>query len=267
MNQETAKMVNTEEIKHLSLDVSEQGVATLRIANGTSLNILDSDTIVEFTQTLRRLARRPDVRVLVLRGTGEKAFVGGANIKELARLEPETAVAFITRLHDLCEAVRDFPVPTIARLSGWCMGGGMEFAAACDIRIADENANFAMPEVRIGIPSVIHANILSRLIGEGNTRWMLLTGSSINAARAHAWGFVHEVVANDALDAAVAHTVSEILECGPAAVRAQKSLLRAWEDPAIERGLKHSIAVFGDVYAGSEPDAYMARFLERKRKS
>ena len=115
-------MVNTEEIKHLALDVSEQGVATLRIANGTSLNILDSDTIVEFTQTLRRLARRPDVRVLVLRGTGEKAFVGGANIKELARLDPETAVAFITRLHDLCEAVRDFPVPTIARLSGWCMG-------------------------------------------------------------------------------------------------------------------------------------------------
>ncbi|MNT31434.1 putative enoyl-CoA hydratase echA8 [compost metagenome] len=216
---------------------------------------------------MRALARDPKVRVLVLRGTGDKAFIGGANIKELARLNPETAVAFITRLHDLCEAVRDFPVPTIARLSGWCMGGGMEFAAACDIRIADEHANFAMPEVRSGIPSVIHANILPRLIGEGNTRWMLLTGSSINANKARDWGFVHEVVSNDALDGAVAHTVSEILECGPAAVRAQKSLLRAWEDPAIERGLKHSIAVFGEVYGGAEPDAYMARFLERKKKA
>lgn len=253
-------------LKHLTLDVSEQGVATLTIANGTSLNILDSDTIVEFTTTLRRLARREDVRVLVLRGTGDKAFIGGANIKELARLDPETAVAFITRLHDLCEAVRDFPVPTIARLSGWCMGGGMEFAAACDIRIADAHANFAMPEVRIGIPSVIHANILTRLIGEGNTRWMLLTGAAINAERAHQWGFVHEVVANSALDDAVAHTVSEILECGPQAVRAQKALLRAWEDPSIERGLKHSIAVFGECYAGAEPDAYMTRFLERKKQ-
>ena len=256
-----------EDLKFLKLDLSEQGVATLQIANGTSLNILDSDTIVEMTRTLRRLARNPDVRVLVLRGTGDKAFIGGANIKELARLDPETAVAFITRLHDLCEAVRDFPVPTIVRLSGWCMGGGMEFAAACDIRIADEHANFAMPEVRIGIPSVIHANILHRLIGEGNTRWMLLTGASINAARAHDWGFVLDVVANDKLDATIAHTVSEILECGPAAVRAQKALLRAWEDPAIERGLKHSIAVFGEVYEGPEPDAYMARFLERKKKA
>jgi enoyl-CoA hydratase/carnithine racemase len=256
-----------QDLQYLKLDISELGVATLQIANNTSLNILDSDTIVEFTRTLRTLARNADVRVLVVRGTGDKAFIGGANIKELAKLVPETAVAFITRLHDLCEAVRDFPVPTIARLSGWCMGGGMEFAAACDIRIADEHANFAMPEVRIGIPSVIHANILPRLIGEGNTRWMLLTGSSIDAERARNWGFVHEVVSNDALDGAIAHTVSEILECGPAAVRAQKSLLRAWEDPAIERGLKHSIAVFGDVYDGTEPDAYMARFLERKKKA
>ncbi|QEZ43953.1 enoyl-CoA hydratase [Cupriavidus oxalaticus] len=255
-----------EDLKHVTLQVSERGVATLQIANGTSLNILDSDTIVEFTNTLRRLARRPEVRVLVLRGTGEKAFIGGANINELAKLNPETAVAFITRLHNLCEAVRDFPAPTIARLAGWCMGGGMEFAAACDIRIADDNANFAMPEVRIGIPSVIHANILPRLIGEGNTRWMLLTGASINAARAHEWGFVHEVVANGSLDDAVAHTVSEILECGPAAVRAQKALLRAWEDPSIERGLKHSIEVFGQCYAGSEPDAYMTRFFERKKQ-
>lgn len=255
-----------EALKHLTLQVSEQGVATLQIANGTSLNILESDTIVEFIATLRRLARRPEVRVLVLRGAGEKAFIGGADIKELARLDPETAVAFITRLHDLCEAVRDFPVPTIARLSGWCMGGGMEFAAACDIRIADDHANFAMPEVRIGIPSVIHANILPRLIGEGNTRWMLLTGASINAERAHQWGFVHEVVANSNLDAAVAHTVSEILECGPQAVRAQKALLRAWEDPTIERGLKQSIEVFGECYAGTEPDAYMTRFFERKKQ-
>jgi enoyl-CoA hydratase/carnithine racemase len=142
----------------------------------------------------------------------------------------------------------------------------MEFAAACDIRIADEQANFAMPEVRIGIPSVIHANILPRLIGEGNTRWMLLTGAAINAERAHRWGFVQEVVANSALADAVAHTVSEILQCGPQAVRAQKALLRAWEDPSIERGLKHSIAVFSECYAGAEPDAYMTRFLERKKQ-
>jgi enoyl-CoA hydratase/carnithine racemase len=267
MNESFPTEADMQDLQHLELEISQQGVASIRIANNTPLNILDSDTMVEFTCLLRSLARKAEIRVLLLRGTGDKAFIGGANIKELAKLVPATAVAFITRLHDLCEAVRDFPVPTIARLSGWCMGGGMELAAACDIRIADTDANFAMPEVRIGIPSVIHANLLPRLIGEGNTRWLLLTGASIDAERARAWGFVHDVVPNSALDDTVAHTVSEILECGPAAVRAQKALLRSWEDPAIERGLKHSIAVFGDVYDSPEPDAFMARFLERKRKS
>ena len=252
---------------HAAVEIDEHGVATVTIREAKSLNILGTPVIADLTQAVRALAERDDVRVLVVRGTGDKGFIGGADINEMAALTRERAEVFISALRDLCNALRHFPVPVIARMPGWCLGGGLELALACDIRIAADNAQLGMPEVKVGIPSVIHANILSRLIGEGNTRWMLLTGSSINAARAHAWGFVHEVVANDALDAAVAHTVSEILECGPEAVRAQKLLLRAWEDPAIERGLKHSIAVFGDVYAGSEPDAYMARFLERKKKS
>ena len=252
-------------LQHSSLTVCGSGVATLQISNGSALNILDSDTIRELTRVLRRLGRDDAVRVLVLRGTGEKTFVGGADIKELATLDPETAVAFITGLHDLCEAVRDFPVPTIARLPGWCLGGGMELAAACDIRIGSTASHFAMPETRIGIPSVIHANILSRLIGEGRTRWLLLTGAAIDAARAEKWGFLNELTEADGLDGAIDHAVAEILECGPAAVRAQKALLRSWEAPTIERGLKESIAVFGSMYAQSEPAEYMQRFLDRKR--
>jgi len=254
-------------LQHSSLSISEHGVATLQVANGTALNILDSRTIVELTQVLRRLARDETVRALVLRGTGEKTFIGGADIKELAALDPDTAVAFITRLHDLCEAVRDFPVPTLARLPGWCMGGGMELAAACDIRIGSTAAHFAMPEVRIGIPSVIHANILARLIGEGHTRWLLLTGSAIDAAKALQWGFLNDMVPVEALDGAIDHAVAEILQCGPGAVRAQKALLRGWEAPTIEHGLKQSIAVFGAMYAQSEPVDYMQRFLDRKRSS
>ena len=130
----------TRDLARSSLSVTEDGVATLQIANGTSLNILDSETIVELTHALRTLDRDQGIRALVIRGSGEKAFIGGANINELAKLTPATAVAFITRLHDLCEAVRDFSVPTIARLAGWCMGGGMEFAAACDIRIGSTSS-------------------------------------------------------------------------------------------------------------------------------
>lgn len=255
------------DLKHSRLTLDDAGVATLQIANGTALNILDTPTILELTQALRTLARDARVRALVLRGSGEKAFVGGANIHELAALDPDTAVAFITRLHDLCEAARDFPVPTIARLAGWCMGGGMELAAACDLRLGAADSHFSMPEVRIGIPSVIHANILARLIGEGRTRWLLLTGAPIDAQRALAWGYLNEVAPHEGLDAAIGGTLAEILECGPAAVRAQKALLRAWEAPHIERGLKESIAVFGQSYGTDEPAACMERhFFARKRK-
>ena len=254
------------QLEHATLTIDDRGVATLQIDNGTSLNILNTPTVIELTRTLRALARDERVRALIVRGSGDKAFIGGADIYELAKLNPETAVDFITRLGGLCEAIRDFPVPTIARLAGWCMGGGLEFAAACDIRVGTTASHFAMPEVRIGIPSVIHANLLPRLIGEGNTRWFLLTGAAIDADKALRWGFLNEVVEPEAIDAAIAHTVSEILECGPRGVRAQKALLRTWEDPNIERGLKQSIAMFGASYETSEPQEYMQHFFDRKKK-
>lgn len=261
----TRPMNCPEELQHSTLSTSNHGVVTLQVANGTALNLLDSATILELTQVLRRLSRDPRVRALVVRGSGDRAFVGGADVKELARLDPDSAVAFIKRLSDLCEAVRDFPVPTIARLAGWCMGAGMELAAACDIRIGTSETHVAMPEVRIGIPSVIHANILSRLIGEGRTRWLLLTGMAVGAQKAEQWGFLSEVAQPHELDAAIDRVVAEILQCGPAGVRAQKDLLRKWEEPTIERGLKESIHAFGCAYEGTEPAQYMQRFLDRKR--
>ena len=101
-------------------------------------------------------------------------MIGGADIKEMARLDQKSAEKFITGLRDLCEAVRIFPAPVIACLPGWCLGGGLEVAAACDFRIAAHDAKFAMPEVRVGIPSVIHAALLPRLIGWGRTRWLVM---------------------------------------------------------------------------------------------
>lgn len=254
------------ELQHFKLDIDAQGVATLCIANGSALNILDSATMIEMTAALHQLARQPELRALVLRGSGERAFIGGANIHELSQLQPDTAVAFISRLRDLCEAVRDFPVPTIARMAGWCMGGGLELAAACDLRIGASDSGFSMPEVRIGIPSVIHAILLARLIGEGNTRWLLLTGASIDAHKALAWGLLNEVIAPEKLDTAIQRTLDELLANGPLAIRAQKQLLRAWEAPHIERGIKESVATFGASYNTDEPARCMEHhFFARKR--
>ena len=106
----------------------------------------------------------------------------------------EAARAFITLVHGCCRAVRDCPVPVIGRLGGWTLGAGLELAAACDLRIAAEHAQFGMPEVRVGIPSVVEAALLPGLIGWGRTRRLLLLGETIGAAEALAWGLVEQVV-------------------------------------------------------------------------
>jgi enoyl-CoA hydratase/carnithine racemase len=110
-------------------------------------------------------------------------MIGGADIKEMARLDQASAEKFITGLRDLCEAARAFPAPVIARMPGWCLGGGLEFATACDFRIAAHDAKFGMPEVKVGIPSVIHAALLPRLIGWGRARWLVMTAENIDPSR------------------------------------------------------------------------------------
>ncbi|CAN5343611.1 hypothetical protein BH10PSE10_BH10PSE10_10250 [soil metagenome] len=128
------------------------GIATLTIRNAGPLNIMNSAVIRDVREGIEQLAKDRDIRVLVVRGTGEKSMIGGADIKEMATLDQASAEKFITGLRDLCEAARQFPAPVIARLRGWCLGGGLEFAAACDLRIASQDAKFAMPEVKVGIP-------------------------------------------------------------------------------------------------------------------
>src|SRR6201994_657499 len=142
-----------------------RGVVRLTIRNAGSLNILGSAVITAVREGIEKLAGDRTIRVLVLAGQSEKSMIGGADIKEMATLDQKSAEAFISRLRDLCEAVRAFPAPVIARLPGWCLGGGLEVAAACDIRISAHDARFGMPEVRVGIPSVIHAALLPRLLG------------------------------------------------------------------------------------------------------
>ena len=241
-----------------------QGIATLTIHGRKSLNIIGTPAIVAATQALAHLRVAPGLRVLVLRGPGSGQFVGGADIQEMAALTPATAEAFITGLRDLCEAVRSFPVPVIARLAGWCLGGGLELAAACDLRIASADARFGMPEVKVGIPSVIHAALLPRLVGRSVASWLLLTGEPVDAAAALGFGLLHRVCPADALDAAVAHTAGQLAALGPQVLRQQKALLRSWEDQPVDAAINASVAAFRQAFETGEPQRYMQAFLARK---
>jgi enoyl-CoA hydratase len=250
---------------YCGVDRDARGVVRLTICNAGSLNILGSAVTDGVREGLQALAADRDIRALVLAGQSNKSLIGGADIKEMATLDQGSAEAFITRLADLCEAVRAFPAPVIARMPGWCLGGGLEVAAACDIRIAAHDARFGMPEVRVGIPSVIHAALLPRLIGWGRTRWLLLTAETVDAPTALAWGLVDAVAPASGLDAAVEDAVEALLACGPEALRAQKALLRKWEELPLKESVDLSIGVFGKSFLTDEPKRLMQGFIDRKR--
>jgi enoyl-CoA hydratase len=250
---------------YCGVDRDPRGVVRLTICNAGPLNILGSAVIDGVRQGLEVLATERQIRVLVIAGQSEKSLIGGADIKEMAGLDQASAEKFITGLRDLCEAVRAFPAPVIARMLGWCLGGGLEAAAACDFRIAAHDAKFGMPEVKIGIPSVIHAALLPRLIGWGRTRWLLMTAETIDAPTALAWGLVEVVASEDGLDAAVERTVVALLECSSEALRAQKALLRQWEELPLKESVNLSIGVFGQSFLSGEPQRLMQGFLDRKR--
>ena len=243
-----------------------RGVACVTIANAAKLNTLNRAVMMALIAAVEALMDVPDLRAVVLRGAGTRAFIGGADITEMAALNAGSARDFITLVHRSCEVFRRLPVPVIARIQGYVLGAGLEVAAACDMRVAATDAVFGMPEVRIGIPSVVEAALLPQLIGWGRTRALLLTGDTIDAATAERWGLVEQVVAPEALDLAVERRIVSILACGPQAVAAQKALIRAWEDLPMQAAIERGIDSFTRSWDSDEPARMMGGFLDTMRR-
>jgi enoyl-CoA hydratase/carnithine racemase len=241
-------------------------VARVTLSNPAKLNALDAAAIDALAATMHQLAGDARLRAVVLTGAGEKAFSGGVDVHELGAATQATARAAITRLHRCITSVRECPVPVIARVNGYCIGGALELAAACDLRVAADHARFGMPEVRLGIPSVIEAALLPRLMGAGRARWLLLTGELIDAAEALRWGLVERVVAVQGLDAEVDHALDAILESGAEAIRAQKRLNRAYEELPFAEAVALSIDAFEQSYRTGEPARLIGDYLRRRRK-
>jgi enoyl-CoA hydratase/carnithine racemase len=228
-------------------------LARLTIDNTPKLNSLNRALMAEIIEGADELAVDPQLRVVVLTGAGERAFVGGADIGEIAALDRDNAREFITSVHRCCDAFRRLPVPVIARIDGYALGAGLELACACDLRVASERALFGMPEVRIGIPSVVEAALLPKLIGQGRARRLLLTGETISAVEALAWGLVDVVSPPEALDDAVENLAAPILAAGPQAIRLQKSLILDWEELPTAAAVQRGIDYFVNAYDTDEP--------------
>jgi len=231
------------------------------------LNVLNPPAIDDLAATFQTLSQEDDLRAVVLAGAGGKAFIGGADINFMAAMrEGEEGRAFITKVHTLCQSIRDCPVPVIARLEGYTLGAGLEVAASCDIRIAADDAHFGMPEVKVGIPSVVEAALLPRLIGWGRTSWMLLTAENIDAATADRWGLVEQVVPPAKLDVAIDRCVQSIVEATPLSVRGQKRLMRRWERLSLDEAVQAGIDAFAQSVAEGEHIEPMTDFVNRKKK-
>ncbi len=250
------------------LDTTPSGhVARITIDRPERLNVLNTALILQLTDSLRRLSADDDLRCVVLRGAGEKAFIGGADINEMAELDADSAPGFISQLHAACTAIRELPVPAIASIRGYCLGAGLEIAVSCDLRVSSDDAIFGMPEVKVGIPSVIEAALLPRLIGPGKARQLVYTGEPISAAEAGRCGLVDRVVAAADLNVATLEWVQAISAAGPSAIRLQKRLASQWDTVPLQDAIQAGIQTFAEAYETDEPHRLMQGFLDRPRRN
>ena len=252
------------------VDVKERDelgrIAQVTVDYVEKLNVINTPLIKKLKAAIERFYDDDKLRVMILTGAGNRAFIGGVDINEMVGFNTSSAKAFITLLHSACDAIRNLRVPVIARISGYCLGGGLEIAASCDLRIATEDSTFGMPEVNVGVPSVIEAALLPRLMGWGKACELVYTGRSISAAEALSCGLVERVVAVEQLDHSLTEWVEEILNSGPQAIRLQKALIRHWETLPVDQAIEKGIETFGQAFQTDEPRESMTRFIERKRK-
>lgn len=239
------------------------GIATVTLTRPEKRNALSSAAARAVAEAFGELSRDDALRVVLLNGAGP-SFCAGADVREMAALDPASAEAFIRGLHHAIAAVMDCPVPVVAAIQGTCVGAGLELVAGADLRIAADNARFAMPEVLVGVPSVIEAALLPRLIGRGRSARLVLTGEVVDAAIAERWGLVEEVVAIGGLAGRAAALVQSIADADPAAVRAQKVLCRQWDTLALADAVEASVATFAASFTTDVPRRRMAAALERR---
>jgi enoyl-CoA hydratase len=232
----------------------EGGVARIFLNRNDKVNALDSQLLALLLQAIQKAGANGDTRAVLLGGHG-RAFCGGADVDELSRLTEATAGAFVERIHRVCQAIRELAVPVVARLHGAVIGAGLEIAAACDLRVAAEGTKFSMPEVRLGIPSVVEAALLPRLIGSGRAAWLVLTGEAIDARRAYELGLVEELGGDEAVE----RVLRSILAGDAQALKLQKELLQLWDEAPLAASVAKSIELFGHSYADGVPNTRIGK--------
>ena len=253
------------DLTYIKIERDEE-LAIVTIDRQDKLNALNAEVVTEIGEAFDGIRDDDSVRGVILTGAGEKAFVAGADISELATMNSMTGVAVSRLGQDVFRAIELFPKPVIAAVGGYALGGGCELALACHIRIASEKARFGLPEVGLGIIPGYGGTIrLARLVGLGRAIELTLTGEMVGAEQAHTMGLVSSVAAPDALMAEATNLARKITKNGPVAVRlALESMYRAL-DTATADALGFESSAFGLLASTDDMQEGMQAFLEKRK--
>ncbi|HKX45954.1 MAG TPA: enoyl-CoA hydratase-related protein [Planctomycetota bacterium] len=242
------------------------GVATVTVARPKVMNALNDATLHELADAFDRAAADDAVRALVLTGDGEKAFVAGADINELARMNPLGAKRLAAFGQSVLDRLERLGKPSVAMINGFALGGGLELALACTLRTMSATARIGLPETSLGIiPGYGGTQRLARLAGPGVAREWVLTGDMFGAEEAHRVGVVNRVFAPEALREGTAKLVATILSRGPVAVRLALETIRRGLDMTLTEGLTIETDMFGLAATTADMKEGMAAFLEKRK--
>lgn len=251
--------------RNISLNTDSEGIATITISRPEKLNALNAETIEELGTAVEEALSGDSVCGLIVTGAGEKAFVAGADINELAKVDPIRSVAVARKGQQLFRRLETCGKPSIAAINGFALGGGLELAMACMIRIASENAKMGQPEVKLGIIAGYGGTQrLPQLVGRGRALELLLTGDMIDAAEALRIGLVNKVVPQPELLETCRSMMRKMLAAGPVAVALTIQAVDIGLACGIEEGLRYEATAFGLSAATEDRVEGTKAFLEKR---
>ena len=244
----------------------ENGIATITINRPKALNALNLDTVTELKDAIEKIAVDKAVKVVVITGAGEKSFVAGADIKEMATKTPAEGREWGQFGQNVFTEIENMPQPVIAAINGFCLGGGCELSCACDIRYAAENAKFGQPEVGLGItPGFGGTQRLTRVVGRGQAKELIYTGGMIGADEAKAIGLVNKVVPQEELMPTVLKLAGKIAKNAPVAVQLSKAAINRGINCDVVTGIAYEAEVFGLCFSTNDQKEGMAAFVEKRK--
>jgi enoyl-CoA hydratase len=243
----------------------KEGIATITFNRPKALNALNHALLGELSCALDTVAGDENIRVLVLTGAGDRAFMAGADIKELAGMNTLQAKHFAQRGQTVINKIVELPIPAIAAVNGYALGGGLEMALACDFIYASENATLGLPEITLGlIPGFGGTQRLARLIGPNRAKEMIFSGRTVSADEARNMGLVNRVDPPDTLSASVMKTAQAMAAKGRISLRAAKEAINGGLDTSLETGLKIEQDAFAICMASEDAREGTRAFIEKR---